>query len=199
MEINQVQVEESVETYESRLSALSKILPIFEVFVRSYRYGINHRFEARSIEEVREFVSAAVEAARKTHDEEIVVPRYCDEYEGVKNLVSDEDEEFQSRGWSLSVYSLFAPSRRDPEVPESNRQFVYGHRYGANRVANPSSKVFVYYGGRDCDGLSWSSVSEFADLHEAAQGTDSRFESADGPMWWRVASKEEFEGFGRSY
>lgn len=196
MEMEASSVEEA--TYEDRLAEIAKIRPLYEVWVSSWRFGVRGRFEARTLQEVQEFVRLAVDAARVVHGETVVRPRYRDEYEGVENLVDENDDEFLEQGWRITVNSLYSPSRRDPSIPERVPSFLFGHRYGANRVANPDSKVFVSYGGTDCDGGEWGRVSEYLDLHDAAKGCHEQYEWADGPMSWSVITKFQFETYGRS-
>jgi len=199
----ETQTAEDSLSYEDRIKMLASInIATHEVHVKSDRFKVNQVFKFFNMDDAREFALEMVAAGRITHDEVVEKSRYVDGYNGVQDLYS-EDEVFRDYespvfgwGWSVVVTSLFCPSRRDPNVPESCRKFVFGHRFGANRMADPESKVFVSYGGRDCDGYRWSSVYEYRDLHEAAKGCADQYESADGPMGWSVISKTEFETAG---
>jgi len=190
-------------SYEDRIKMLASInIASYEVHAKSDRFKVNQTFKFFSLDDAREFALLLVDAGRETHEETVEKSRYVDGYNGVRDLYSEDDvfRNYDSpvfgKGWSVVVTSLFRPSRRDPNVPENCREFVFGHRFGANRMADPASKVFVSYGGRDCDGYRWSTVYEYPDLHRAAKGCDDQYESADGPMGWSIISKTDFETFG---
>lgn len=199
METQQITESEKL-SYEDCLRELASLkIPTHEVHAKSDRFGVNQVFDFYSLEDAREFALLLVAAGRETHDEIIERSRYIDGYNGVRDRYSAYDvfNNYESpvfgMGWLVTVTSLWKPSQRDENVPEHCREFVFGHRFGANRMADPASKVFIAYGGTDCDGYRWSSVYEYRDLHEAAKGCDSQYEAADGPMGWSVISQTEFE------
>lgn len=190
------------DTYEERLANLAANgFPTHEVHIKSDRFGVNERFKFLTLEDAQEFVRACLPAARETHEEEWVDGKYVDSYRGLSQTFSydavfrDYDSPVFGKGWWIAVYCLFPRSRRHPEHVDLGLEFVYGHRYGAHRMANPSSKVFIYYGGRDCDGFKWNDVAQYQDLHEAAKACDSKYEWADGPMGWSVITMDEYEAF----
>jgi hypothetical protein len=198
----QTTVAEETLSYEQRLAMLASIrIHTHEVHAKSDHFKVNQVFKFNSLEDAREFALLLVAAARITHDETVLKAKYVDGYNGVENTYSEDDvfRNYESpvfgKGWHVIVTACFRPSRRDESVPEPCREFVFGHRFGANRMADPHSKVFVSYGGKDCDGYNWSTVYEYRDLHEAAKGCQDQYESADGYVGWSVISRDEFEEY----
>jgi hypothetical protein len=201
--MEQTNVETPVEeTYEEKLAKLVSLgIATHEVHVKSDRFKVNEKFKFFNLEDAQEFVRACLPAARETHEESWTKGRYVDSYTGLDKTYShydvfqNYDSEVFGKGWKIEVYCRYPRSRRHPENIEIGMEFVYGHRFGAHRMAHPSSKVFIHFGGRDCDGYRWNDVCEYRDLHEAAKACDERYESADGPMGWSVITLDDYESF----
>lgn len=199
----QAQTEVEVEeTYEEKLTQLVALgVATHEVRITSDCFKVTEKFKFFSLEDAQEFVRACLPAARETHGEEWVEGRYVDSYTGLEKTYSyydvfrNYDSEVFGKGWKIEVYCRYPRSRRNPENIEIGMEFVYGHRFGAHRMAHPSSKVFIHYAGRDCDGYRWDDVREYRDLHEAAKACDDTHEAADGPMGWSIISMDEYEAF----
>ena len=176
-------------TYEERLAELGKILDTHEVHVYSDRFKVNQTLLFRSEWDAREFANLLIEAGRVTHDE---LDDECLECYSEDDVFRNYESPVFGRGWRVMVFCRF-PRQKNSEVPGRFLEFLYGHRFGAHRMAEPSSKVFVSYGGRDCDGYDWHLTAEYRSLSEAAEDCGSRYESADGPMGWSVITRDQFE------
>jgi len=187
-------------TYEDRLRELGKITTTHEVRVRSDRFKVDATLEFRNEEDAREVARLLVEAAREVHGEKEVRGKYTGDYSGLEKIYSYEDVYYNSlsavymQGWSIEVWCLF-PKHPYAEIPLSEPEIVVEYRFGANRVARPDSKVFVYCCGTDCDGTFGQGVYEFAGLREAADGVESLYQGADGSMNYSVISRQEYESF----
>lgn len=85
--------------------------------------------------------------------------------------------------WTVSLSEIYS------------RDFVLGFQHGRQRVANPTSKVFIYLFGRDCDGYSWSRVCEYSSMEEAFKEVEADLASADGPTNYKSISQTDYESF----
>lgn len=188
-------------TYEQKLAALVSInMMPFEVSVRSDRFKVNGVFKFATKQEAFNFANLMIHVGRETHDEKILKAKYIDGYSGLEQTFS-EDEVFDSEGsifgygWKVDVMCIF-PRLGKSEDFGHQPKWLHGGRFGANRVALPTSKVFVHYWGRDCDGYGWSNIHQYANLHEAAEGFDGVVEGLDGTMGWEVVTKSYYETDG---
>jgi len=195
-----IQTQEQELTYEERLRELGKIVATHEVRVISDRFGVTATLKYHSEEEAREVALWLIDGARWVHEELECKGRYEGDYSGVSKLCTNEElfhdwnSPLYGKGWKIEVWCRF-PKHPFGEMPLSVPEFVFGHRFGANRVANPDSKVFVLYSGEDCDHSRWAKVREYKSLREAAEDCEREQENADGPMGYSVISEDEFETF----
>lgn len=186
-------------TYEEKLQGLAALgVATHEVCWSSDRYHTREVVHFYSEENARKFALILVEAARASHDEETLHGSdsgWCaaDRGNGMLEVCTRQEMEEQ-RGWMIQVSCLFAQSPyNENEFSNKRRKFVFGHRYGANRLASPESKVFVCIGGRDCDGYRYSSVHEFTSLRDAAEYVEESAQWADGAEGHSVISQDEYE------
>lgn len=179
-------------SFEKRVEELGALgIPTHEVRVQSYLYGVDQMILFTSEEEARTFAHVMVEAGRAAYGEQTTQGKYIDDYEGVADTCTEE--EAVVRGWRVMVFAHYTEGRNGILI--SSPTFLFGHRFGANRVADPTSKVFLRIYGRDCDGYGIHKVQEYRDLHAAAEGMDEEYKWADGVLSWSVITKDEFETF----
>ena len=55
-------------------------------------------------------------------------------------------------------------------------------------------KVYFYEGGRDCDGVSSASGTEYNNIYEAEASQEKAYQWADGPLYFTRITKEEYNG-----
>lgn len=190
-------------TYEERLEKLASIgLHTHEIHVRSWRYKVNEVIKCYSEDDARKLALMLVDAGRETHDEHVLEAKYIDDYVGVETRCAAEDVlypdgEHYGKGWQVTVWCKFPRAKYDENsIAHGNRhEFVFGHRFGANQMANPRSKVFLWIGGRDCDGYRYGSVYEFDEIWDAAKWVEESQSWADGVEGYSVIDQEYFETF----
>jgi hypothetical protein len=199
----QTTTEEENWTYEERLAKLAAMgFHTHEIHVRSWRYNVDEVIKCNSEADARELALMLVEAGRETHDEHILTAKYIDDYVGVEECYSHEDVchpdgEQYGKGWHVIVSCKYPRAQYDENaIAHGNRhEFVFGHRFGANRMANPRSKVFLWIGGRDCDGYRYGSVYEFDEIWDASKWVLESQSWADGLEGYSVIDREYFETF----
>jgi len=110
-------------------------------------------------------------------------------------LQTCDREEGEGR-WMLSAWCDFPSDSEGVKIdPNRKPQFIRGERFGAQRLAAPSSKVFVWIGGRDCDGEKYGGVYEFDEIWEASEYTQQSQLASDGHENYGVITRDQFEIF----
>lgn len=192
METTQTETKSEM-TYEEAIEKLKGFgFHTHEVRISSTRYG-NRTLKCFSEDDARSLAHLLVQAARELHGEVWIENRYGED--SLEELLTWE-EFHETDNWKVEVWHVTPRAQWNPEAVNMNAaEFVFGHRRGAYLMARPDSKVFVYTGGRDCDGYRWGSVSEFKTLLEAHEHVEESYRWADGPMGWSVITRDDFEHF----
>lgn len=171
------------------LTYSEKILELIKIGIKPYQ--VCYTGPGPSIETKKESFYTRDEAVK-------YVETLISQFGQTEDFISAENfYEFQNleNSWTIYVYDLY-PQKEGTEDIGRKEEFLFGRRYGAARIANPDSKVFVWYGGRDCDGYTWHNVKEYKTLTEAAEDCESVLQSADGPTSWQISSQDSFEWEG---
>ena len=176
--------------YEERIAAIQDLgIATHEIRVKAPRFGVNETIECSNEDQAYFIAHNLVDAARELHDEEM------DRYGCFEPLTFDE---FLSEGgWKIEVYELFPRELTALGLEGNNisrkKRFMFGHRMGASKMANPKSKVFLSISGRDCDNARWSITREFPDLFSAHAYVEEEGRHAEGPWGWSCISRDDYE------
>ena len=189
-----MQTTEPEMTYEEAVEKLKGIgLHSHEIRIYSSRWG-SQTIEMYNLDDARTLALALVEAARELHGERWISHRPYG-HDTLDEVLTNE-EMWDRHYWMVSVWDVLPRAKwHEDAVDPSRTEFIFGHRCGAYRMANPESKVFLSTGGRDCDGYRWAQVHEYRTLLEAHEDLESSYEWADGPMGWSVITQDQFETF----
>ena len=137
-------------------------------------------------EEACTYLNKEIDKIREEFEEEVengILVDTCSPEEGDKK-------------WTLSVWCDFPSEPGMDRLAHTRKpEFIRGCRFGAERLANPNSKVFVWIGGRDCDNANYGGVYEFNELWDASDYVTESGQSSDGREGYSVITRHDFETF----
>jgi len=189
-------------TYEDRIEAMAAMgLHTHEIHVRSWRYKVDSVLKCYSENDAYYVGALLSNAGRVTHDETMISGKYIDDYNGVEDCYEEEDVfrpggSRYGKGWRVTVWEVYPrDSHNQEQLAGGKPVFMFGNRYGANRMARPDSKVFVWIGGTDCDGYRYGDGHEYPSLRDAADGVDESESWSDGREGHHLMTVEDYEAY----
>lgn len=126
----------------------------------SAKLGIRRRVRFSAASDALEFAKTIADKARIFHQERST--------SGKKRTFAQEDfydcaSDAYKSWWVVSVLEV----HRNGEAV-----WLKGYRYGANRMADPESRIFIRTRGKDAEGFEFCRVDEYRYLSEAKEATD---------------------------
>ena len=134
----------------------------------SAKLGIRRRVRFSAASDALEFAKTIADKARIFHQERSTSGKTCDSYSGLKRAFAQADfydcaSDAYKSWWVVSVIEV----HRNGEAV-----WLKGYRYGANRMADPESRIFIRTRGKDAEGFEFCRVDEYRYLSEAKEATD---------------------------